>query len=106
MIKRSFTGARSIVIKNGQVIIDGKKIELEDVPEITLEISGDALRIDADNVQEITVNGNVTEDVKTMSGNIRVQGSVGGNVKSMSGDIHCGDVAGKVETMSGDITRK
>ena len=38
-----------------------------------------------------------------MSGDVIVIGNVSGNVKTMSGDVRCEKVDGDIETLSGDI---
>ena len=41
-----------------------------------------------------------------MSGNVSVEGDVHNKIKTMSGNINCGVVSGDVETMSGNITHR
>ncbi len=51
---------------------------------------------------EVTVIGNCNK-VETISGDVTVQGDVSCGVKTMSGDVSAHDIKGGVKTMSGDI---
>lgn len=57
---------------------------------------------------DVTIEGNVTGSVNTMSGSVELlHGSVqNGDVKTMSGNVKVsGSIKGKVSTMSGNITK-
>ena len=41
-----------------------------------------------------------------MSGDVDVDGNVSGDIQTMSGDVDCGDVSGNIKTMSGDVKCK
>lgn len=74
----------NISINNGDVIIDGKKHNI--------------------NTKSIHIVGNVNK-VETTSGDITIEGDVLKKAETMSGDITVhGDIKGKVETMSGDVS--
>ena len=51
---------------------------------------------------EVKIEGNVTS-VRTNSGNVSITGDVS-TVNTASGDVSCKDVKGGVLTMSGDVT--
>ncbi len=99
---------RTITIVNGKVIINeeikGGKDVTPDGKEINILVEGgiDILTVDACNV--VGVEGNVGE-IKTMTIEVKINGNVSGNVKTMSGNVTCLEVYGKVETMSGDIKK-
>lgn len=98
----------TVSIINGKVLCNGKPIEdLESIDEkvINISINGDVEKIDVDACDRIEVTGKVNY-IKTMRGDIEVHGDVTGDVKTMSGDIDCGNVGGNASTMSGDVRRK
>lgn len=99
---KSYVG-RSVNITNSRVIINGVDVTPENEKVITITIDGDCESINADACDRIEVKGNVTNNVKTMSGDVSIGGTVGGDVKTMSGDVKCGPIGGSVSTMSGDI---
>lgn len=90
------------VVCNGDQVVDLDSLEEK---EINISINGDVEKIDVDACDRIEVTGNV-DYIKTMSGDIEVHGDVTGDVKTMSGDIDCGNVGGNASTMSGDVRRK
>ncbi|MDY7537579.1 hypothetical protein QN372_00300 [Undibacterium sp. RTI2.1] len=99
----NISGARSISINNGRVVVNGKDVT-PDSKEIRIEVHGDIETINADACESISVTG-TAGTVKTLSGDVRC-GNVSGSVKTMSGDVHCGAISGDVETMSGNIRRE
>lgn len=96
--------AKSIVIKNGRVIFDGKDVT-PDSKEINIVINGNVEELSVDAANKVTITGSAAS-VKTMSGNIDVGGDVHGNVSSMSGNIKSGNVAGSAKTTSGNISKR
>ena len=131
----SYAG-RSVIIRNGKVIIDGQDVTPSG-KEINIRVEGniDSLRVDycekidvtgsvgslnsvAANVSCGDVSGgiettsgditckNVNGNINTTSGDIKSEGAVTGSIETLSGDVECGNVGGKVETMSGDISHK
>ena len=98
------TSSRSVVIKNGKVIIDGKDLTPES-KEINISIIGGLSKLEVDACSKVDVSGDVGS-IKTMSGDIDVTGNVTGDIKTMSGDVDCGTVGGSISTMSGDIKNK
>ena len=74
-----------VSINNGNVIIDGSTITIDDIGKNS----------------NIIITGNV-DKIVTTSGDV----SVSGNVKTItttSGDVTCGTVEGNITTTSGDI---
>jgi acetyl/propionyl-CoA carboxylase alpha subunit len=100
---KSYTG-NSVSIKNNKITIDGSVIETEE-KNIKIEIQGDIEELKVDECDSVKVTGSV-KNLTTMSGDVTVKGDVSGNVKTMSGDVECGKVGGNISTMSGDITHQ
>lgn len=98
----TISGSRSVVVRNGQVIVDGKNVTPEDVKEINITVNGNVGKLDVDACQTISVTGDVSS-VGTLSGDVTIDGDVKGSVKTLSGDVACGSVGGSVMTMSGDV---
>lgn len=98
-----FTSARSIVVSDNVVMVNGKIVGGKDDKIIKITIEGDCEEIHADSCTTIEVRGKVTGSVKTMSGDVRC-GDVGGGVSTMSGDIVASKIQGSASSMSGDIT--
>ena len=101
-----FGSGRSVVIRDGKVIIDDKDVTPADAKEISIMVNGNVDKVEADACQTISVTGEVG-NVKTLSGDVTVTGDVKGSVQTMSGDVDCGgSVAGSVSTMSGDVKHR
>jgi len=96
---------KSIQIDNNKVIINGKVVDTGKDLQIYITAEGDCESIQADACNEVHIKGNVTNEVKTMSGDVNCSGNIGGNVSTMSGDVVAKSITGNVSTMSGDITR-
>lgn len=104
-ISGSFNGKSiSMTVKDGKVIVDGVDVTPEG-KTINIQIVGDVKDLSVDACDKLTVNGDVSS-VKTQSGDIDITGNVSGDVKTMSGDIKCENIGGDVSTMSGDIKYK
>lgn len=99
------TEGSNISVVNGSVTVDGKRLDIKDMPVINIAVEGDLKEINADACNRIEVKGNVTGSVKTMSGDVDC-GDIGGNVQTMSGDVDAQTIGGSVSTMSGDIKHK
>lgn len=104
----NITGGKDIYINNGDVIIDGKRVDIDeyvgDSKTISISVQGNVESISG-TAANITVEGNANT-VKSQSGDVTVHGSVSKSVSTMSGDATVlGDVGGSVSTMSGDINR-
>ena len=95
---------KSITITNGNVIIDGKSIEIEE-KEINISVTGDINDLRVTSCNSLEIKGNV-KTIETTSGDINIEGDVSGNVKTVSGDVRCGNITGDVKTVSGDIKRR
>ena len=101
----TISGSRSVVIRNGQVIVDGKDVTPEDAKEISITVNGNVDKLEADACQTISVTGDVNK-VKTLSGDVNVGGDVKGSVRTLSGDVDCDSIAGSVQTLSGSIKHR
>ena len=104
---KTFYG-NNLNISNGKIIIDGKvqsSLSDFDEKEINITIEGDVVEVSTE-IGNITVNGNVSKNVKNTNGDINVSGSVGGDVKITNGSVECGNVNGDVDTTNGNIKYK
>jgi len=98
---------KSVAVIGNRIYIDGIEIKDQDFEEaknISISVTGNVGEIEGD--CDITINGNVTGDVKTGQGNIRISGDVDGDVKTGQGNITCGDVTGNCKTGMGSISRR
>lgn len=101
----TITGGRSIVISNGKVLVDGKDVT-PNAKEISIAVTGNIDRLEADVCQKISVTGDAG-NIVTQSGDVEIGGSVTGSVQTMSGDVDCGgSIGGSVSTMSGDVKHR
>lgn len=96
---------RNVSIINGSIIIDGVTHTSND-KVINVTINGDIGELSVDSCEYVSVTGNVTGSVKSVSGDILIDGNVSGDAKSTSGSIKCGDVGGKITTVSGSIKHR
>lgn len=94
---------RNIVVRNNVVTVDGKTINIEESKVINITVNGDLEKLDVDACDTVSISGNVTGDVGTVSGDIKC-GDIGGSAKTVSGDIKAKTINGKCSTVSGDIT--
>jgi hypothetical protein len=95
---------RSVSVVNGNVIIDGRRIDVEPASVYNIVVEGNVEEVSGD-FAKIEVKGNA-ESIKTMSGSARVEGAVAGSVSTMSGSVSVrGSVGGSVSTMSGNISK-
>lgn len=92
----------NIVISGNQVIIDGKPVE-DDSKVINITVTGNLGSLQCDNANEIKIEGDVLQGVKTTNGDVDISGEVKGNVSTTNGDVFCGFIAGDVTTKNGDI---
>lgn len=67
----------TIVVKDGKIILDDRKIYDNIHGDVEITIDGDVKNIDT--VGNVTVNGNVTGDIDT-TGNVIVSGYVNGDI--------------------------
>ena len=107
IIGSSIIQGRNIIIENGKVIVDGKRVELPENEKIinikteTLE----TLRVDVCN--QVTVEAGVGGSLVVSQGNVSIGGKVQGNVNVSQGNVDCGNVEGDVSVNMGSIrTRK
>lgn len=94
-------GGKSVVIKNGEVFIDGERVvEAKPKEGLTIKLEGSVNSLQVDG--ELHVDGDVNAGViKADSINC---GDVSGNIDAMS--VNCGDVDGNVSAKAvncGDV---
>lgn len=94
----------NITIRSGNVIIDGNDVTPES-KTINISVVGDITTLSVSSCDKITVKGNV-DSISTQNGDVEIAGNVTGDVKTMSGDVDCGDIGGSIKTMSGDIKHR
>ncbi|MDR2072327.1 MAG: hypothetical protein LBP60_02700 [Spirochaetaceae bacterium] len=97
----NFAG-QNIIIQNGEVIIDGRKVDLpknENIINIVAE-SLESLRVDSCN--GITVKGDAG-GIKISQGRLSVDGNVKGDVHITQGNVHCGNIEGDISVAMGNI---
>lgn len=97
----SYSGSNVSII-NGVVTVDGVVQKQQIGHTVNVTITGDVERIENAS-GEVLVKGNVTGNVKTVSGNVKC-GSIGNDVQTVSGNVNAdGSIGGSVKTVSGDI---
>lgn len=96
------SGSSLSIDGSGNVIIDGKTVDAVEEKKIEVFVTGavESLQTTTGN---ITVDGNVSKNVKTVSGDVRVSGDISGDVQTVSGDVKSEKILGNVKTVSGDI---
>ena len=99
---QTVTGSQIQIGGNGNVMIDGNKIQMSENIVLKISIEGSCNGIDV-SAGDVEVKGNVTGNVSTDAGDISC-GDVQGSVKSGCGDITCGNIGGDAKTSCGDIT--
>lgn len=95
----------SVVVSNGRVVVNGVEIRnLKDVAEkeVHIVVDGDVSSLEVDCCETVEIHGNAGR-VDTQSGDVRVSGDVSGNIDTMSGNVECGNVRGGIDTMSGNV---
>lgn len=130
----SISSSKSIVIIDGEVIVNGESskekitigdttFELKDFKgNLTINIEGDVkgdvrtysadvtVGKSAHNVNstsgEVNIGGDVSNGVNTTSGEVVIEGNVNGSVKTVSGSVRANDISGSVNTLSGSIKTK
>ena len=95
------TGNSISISGNGNIIVDGEKIDTKDSKIINVSIEGTVQELKMES-GVINIKGNVT-NISNNCGDIEIEGNVYGSVHTVSGDIECGRVEGTVYTVSGDI---
>ena len=99
----TFSGGNVSII-NGEIIIDGNKVNSSDSKTINIVVQGNCGDIVSD-------NGNITieqsaANVESKNGTINIKGSVGNNVENKNGNIKIqGDVQGNCTTKNGNISK-
>jgi len=75
----------SVTISKGKIIIDGIDVT-PDSKKIDIIVDGNINKLNVDSCDSLKVTGDV-DTLSTMSGDVDITGNVTGNVKTMSGDI-------------------
>ena len=102
--KRVVLKGNSIVKKDGEWYVDGKKVDTSDVGVteadiVNIEITGDVTNLHTTS-GDVTVNGSCIS-VRTGSGDVRCEGAV--NVSTGTGDVTCSRISGNVSTGTGNV---
>lgn len=87
---------------SGNVIINGKTVDVIEDKKIEVFVTGEVESLQTTS-GNITIDGNVSKNVKTVSGDVRVSGDISGDVQTVSGDVKSEKILGNVKTVSGDI---
>ena len=90
---------RSIVVRNGNIEVDGKGLDLKGLLQVT--IVGDVASLQMDS-GEVQIQGHC-QTVTTGSGDVMC-GAVSGGVRTGSGDVMCHNVFADVVTGSGNVS--
>ena len=94
-----------IIIQNGVVMVDGKRIELPENEKI-INIQAENLEsLRADYCNSITVRGN-TGGVEVSQGKVSIGGEVKGDVHVWQGNVDCGNIGGDVSVSMGNINSR
>ena len=97
----NINGSNCFISVNGTVI---GNCEIDKEIKITLNGNLDSLDVIHGN---ITVNGDVSNEITLTNGNINIEGSVDGNISTVNGSIDVAQsVNGDVETVNGNIKYK
>jgi hypothetical protein len=96
---------RNIIIQNGAVMVDGKRVELPENERI-INIRAENLEsIHADSCNELSVKGNAG-DIHVSHGRVSIGGDVKGDVRVSQGNVDCGNVEGDVSVSMGNISSR
>ena len=95
---KSYLG-NNISAVNGDIIIDGVKMDEIGSKSVNIVINGDVniIKLEAG---YITAQG--VTNIQTGSGDVACN-NVSGNIKTGSGDVECKNVGGNITTGSGDV---
>jgi hypothetical protein len=93
---------QNIVIQNGTVTVDGKRVNLPENEKIIniQAVNLESIRVDSCN--EVSVKGNAG-DIHVSQGRVSVGGNVKGDVHVSQGNVDCGNVEGDVAVSMGNI---
>ena len=86
---------------NNSIQINGRKIDMSD-EDLIITIEGDVEDFNVDACHKVIVKGNV-KSLSTMSGSVHVEGNIENDVDTMSGNVTANNIHGDVDTMSGNI---
>jgi DUF4097 and DUF4098 domain-containing protein YvlB len=99
---KSYSG-KNVTINNGNILIDGKPVGNDaSTPHVYITLQGNIDSLQVDSCNSLRVEGDCGT-IKSNAGDITISGNVSGDVKTMSGDVRCGNVSGSISSMSGDV---
>jgi hypothetical protein len=96
---------QNIVIQNGTVRVDGKRVNLPENEKIIniQAVNLESIRVDSCN--EVSVKGNAG-DIRVSQGRVSIGGDVKGDVHVVQGNVDCGNVEGDVSASMGNISSR
>jgi hypothetical protein len=95
----------NIIIRDGTVMVDGKRVELPEKEKI-INIQAENLEsIHVDSCNEVSVKGNAG-DIHVSQGRVSIGGDVKGDVHVSQGNVDCGNVEGDVSVSMGNISSR
>jgi hypothetical protein len=101
----NIVSGQNIVIQNGTVMVDGKRVDLPENEKI-INIQAENLEsIRVDSCNEIKVKGNAG-DIHVSQGRVSIGGGVKGDVRVSQGNVDCGTVEGDVSVSMGNISSR
>lgn len=91
----TISGNNISISGNGRIVVDGKDVtdQYNTTKKIEVVVTGDAGVVNV-NAGNVTIEGNVLEDVKVDAGNITIKGDVHRDVTVDCGNIKCNTVKG------------
>jgi hypothetical protein len=102
----SFEDCNGRIVTNKQgTYMNGVLIESykSDERTINVTIDGNVGQIDH-SAGDLTVNGNVTGNIKSNAGNVEIKGDVGGDVTSSAGNVTASIIKGRASVTAGNIS--
>lgn len=97
---RTFQG-NTVSIVNGDIIVDGKKVDSPDEKEITITITGNVKELHLDS-GTINLEGDVG-DLHVAHGKVGIQGDVKGGANIKHGNLECDNIFADVEVTHGNV---
>lgn len=107
--QKIIVGAKSIGIRNGNVIVDGKPLDnlqlTQNDRNVNITIQGDIERLEVDVCDRLEVQGDAGR-IKTNAGDVHVSGDCHGDIHANCGNITCGNVDGDIHSNMGTVNYK
>lgn len=91
----------SVSIDDDGITVDGVRQPSEG-KQWNIQITGDIRSIEG-TAKSVTVNGNVTGDVRATNGTVNISGNVHGDARATNGTVHAKEVKGKVSATNGSV---